>query len=144
MNRNWPGRQRGTSVLDPGTNRCHGTAFIDQSGCWAPDMCSPSERCGWGKMSHWLVRKTLLSNSPTDSVMSHWPDHVTRLLQAMRKDRNVTLPVVSRESSAGAGPTAGLTELRLCWPRRKQGWEVGRQTARRLHTEVQGEMRTVQ
>ena len=80
------------------------------------------------------MRKILLSNSPTDFVMSHWPDHVTRLLQAMRKDRKVTFPVVSHESSAGAGPTAALTELRLCWPRRKRGWEAGRQAAHRLRS----------
>ena len=78
------------------------------------------------------MRKILLSNCPTDSVMSHWPDHVIRLLQAMGKDREVTLPVVSHASSTGAGPTAALTELRLCWPRRKQRWEAGRQAAPRL------------
>lgn len=45
--------------------------------------------------------------------MSHWPDHVIRLLQAIGKDREITLPVVSHASSAGAGPTAALTELRV-------------------------------
>lgn len=73
---------------------CDSTAFVDHRVAAGLQTCvlRQEERKGWvGKGVFLIGEENIAQQPPAAFVMSHWPDHVTSPLQAVRKGRKVTI-----------------------------------------------------